>query len=247
MDETGLSEALRRATDDVTVPRDLVRHAERLGRERRARRRSVASALAVSVVVLAGGALIVTQGGGVTGSASSTSAGSAADTSAGGSDAAPAPAASGSPAPAPAPPEPAAGADGQAADEDATCDPALVVDGVPARSGYATPVRAGATVEIAGAPLRCAGVRDGARYTLVLAPRGSQSTTVLAEVAPAADGSFSVRVTVPATTAPGPARLSVEGSAWEQRPCPDTADCLTLDDGADLDVLPPGAPAGGSR
>ena len=242
MDEARLSDALRRATDDVTVPRDLVRHAERLGRERRARRRSGAAALAVAVVVLAGGTLVVTQGG--TDSASSAGS-SAADSAAGGSASAPAPSTSASTVPEAAGPQ-AAGADGQGAVRDALCDPPLVVAGVPARSGYATSVRAGDVVEIGSAALPCARVPPTARYTLVLAPGGSQAPTVLAEVAPAADGSFSARVTVPASTAPGPARLSVQGSTWEQGSCPDSADCLRLDHGADLDVLPPEIPPGGS-
>lgn len=251
MDEAQLSDALRRATDDVTVPRDLVRHAERLGRERRARRarrRGGAVALAVTAVVLTGGGLVVTQGGGRSGTASSTSAGSSASSAASGSDAATPPTAPGSAAPGAAGPQAAAPqhaeAGGRSAFQDAACDPPLVLDGVPVRSGYATQVRAGGTIEVTGAALSCTPAREGARYALVLAPRGPGdpgSPAVLAEVTPSSDGSFSARVTVPATTPSGSARLSVEGSAWEQRPCPDTTDCLVLDYGADLDVLPSGA------
>lgn len=246
MDEDRLAAALRGATDDVQVPGDLVRRAERLGRERRARRRSVVTTLAVGVVVLAGGALVVPQIGS-RGGDSASSGGAASDSSAAGSSASSAP-----PAPSTAAPIPesaprsaqqdASGAESRAAaGESATCDPPLTVEGVPAREGYATSVPAGQLIEVTGSPL-CGPVPPGTRYSLVLA-RVSQEPTVLADVAPASDGSFSARVTVPPSTLPRPTRLSVVGSTWVLQPCPDTADCTRPDYGADLDVLPAGPAA----
>lgn len=236
MDEDRLAAALRSATDDVQVPRDLVRHAERAGRARRSRRRSAVTALAVGIVVLAGGALVVPQiGSGGVDSASSTSAGA-------GSSASSAP-----PAPPFADSNPQSAQDsgpdaraGSRAAESAACAPTLVVDGARVREGDAVPVVAGGAVQITGAPLPCALVGREARYTLVLTARGSQAPTVLSEIVPADDGSFTTTVTLPASTPPGPARLSATGSASDRRSCGEDAGCLQPG-GVDLDVLPPGA------
>lgn len=241
MDEARLAAALRVATDDVQVPRDLVRRAERAGRARRSRRRSAVTTLAVSAVVLAGGALVVPQiGSGGSDSASSTSAGAGSSAS------------STSPPPplADSTPQSAQGSDrdarvGPGSAESAACDPALVVDGARVRGGDTVPVVAGGAVEITGAPLLCALVAREARYTLVLVPRGSQAPTALAEVVPAPDGSFATTVTLPAATPPGPARLSVVGSASGRQPCGENAGC-PQPEGVDLDVQPPGASPEGS-
>lgn len=221
MDEDSLGAALHRATDDVEVPRDLVRQAQRLGRERRARRRSGAAALAVAAVVLVGGGLVVTsqRGGG-------------SDTSASSAESAPTPA----PA-APAAPQPKQDAAPPDSEKRATCDPTLVVDGVPQGAGTsATPVLAGEVLDVAGGPLSCEGLVPGARYDVVLMPQGAGAPTVLAGVTVADDGSFATRVTVPASTPTGPAALSVTASGAAA--CPSAAACQVPGDRADLDVRP---------
>lgn len=223
MDEERLAAALRGATDDVQVPRDLVRRAERAGRERRARRRSVATTLLVGVVVLSGGALVVPRIG--SGSASST-AGSSAPSAPSLADAAPGSAQDSRGG--------ARAGSGSAAAQSAVCDPALVVDGVRVR-GDAAPVVAGAEVEIAAASL-CGPVPPDRRYTVVLVPRGSQTPTVLGDVVPADDGSAAITVTLPASTPPGPARLSVTGGAAASA-CLD-AGCTGVDSSAEIDVVP---------
>lgn len=231
MDEDRLAAALRGATDDVKVPRDLVRHAERLGRARRSRRRSAVTTLAVGVVVLAGGALVLPQIGSGGADTSSSTAGSAGSDSSAADSSAPSLADS---APQSAQ-DPGAGARaGSPAAESAACDPALVVDGVRVR-GDAAPVVAGAAVEIAAAPL-CGPASPDGRYTVVLVPRGSQPPTALAEVVSAADGSFATTVTLPASTPPGPARLSVTGSAAAST-CLDDG-CPGAGSSAEIDVLP---------
>ena len=250
MDEAALSDALRRATDDVAVPRDLVRHAEHLGRERRARRRSGAAALAVGAAVLAGGALVV-QGVGGSGSAGSTSgSASSASSAAGEADAAPAPTQAqdsrGSSVPAPTPtsqsgpeqPSAEAAAPGPLTDS-AGCLPALTVDG--ASSGRTAPVRAGASVEVVGAA-SCGPLPAGTRFVITLDVAGDATApAVLADVEPDADGSFDARVTVPASTPAGPAVLAVRDGG--QRSCPSAAECPGA---VDLRVLadpPPDRPA----
>lgn len=243
MDEAELSRALRRATDDVAVPRDLLRHAERLGRERRARRRSVASALAVSVVVLTGGALVVTQGGGSE-SASSTSGGSA-DSAAGGSESSAAGGSEAAPAPAPsaledrgptstyrqeAAPEAAAP---QSRAGTAACLPTLTVDGVP--PGQVVPVRAGERVEVVGSASPCGEVPARTRYVITLADADAPAgATTLTEVVPDVDGSFETRATVRITTPTGPAVLAVRTEA-DGEECRSAADCRSA---VDLDVQP---------
>lgn len=243
MDEDSLGAALHRATDDVEVPRDLVRQAQRLGRERRARRRSGVAALAVAAVVLVGGGLVVTsqRGGGSDTSASSAAAGSSAEGGPG-VDAGAERSGSAESAPTPAPPSPAAPEPMQDAappnsEKRATCDPTLVVDGVPQGAGTsATPVRAGEVLDVAGGPLSCEGLVPGARYDVVLMPQGAGETAVLAGVTVADDGSFATRVTVPASTPTGPAALSVTVSGAAA--CPSAAGCEVPSDLADLDVRP---------
>ncbi len=248
MDDDYLGAALHRATDDVEVPRDLVRQARHLGRERRerrARRRSGVVALGAAAVVLAGGALVVTsqQGGG---SATRDSAAGAASSAEGGAglDEGPderaggtASAESGS-QPSAAAPEPMQDAAPPGGQESATCAPTLVIGGVPRGAGSAaTPVSAGEVIDVASDPRSCEDEVPGARYDVVLAPPGSGEPIVLAGVTVADDGSFATRFTVPASTPPGPAELSVTASAAAQV-CPSGAPCRVPDHRAALDVRP---------
>ncbi len=225
MDETSLGAALRRATDDVEVPRDLVRGAERLGRERRTRRRRNLVAVSVAAVVLVGGVVVALEPG--------TGRGSSASSAADGRESA------GSASPPAAGPDSLADQAPSAAASGEGCAPALAVDGAP-RGGDGPPVvvRAGDTLELAGGPLPCSAALPGAVWSLTLVPDGGAAPPeVLGSVVPARDGSFSTEVTVPAAAPPGPARVSITGTTADGRPCADDAGCPPQGYGADLEVL----------
>lgn len=220
MDDDSLGAALDRATDDVEVPRDLVRRAQRLGRERRARRRSGIAALGVAVVVLVGGGLVVMGQQGGDGATSGSAAGEASSAT-------------------PVTPESMQDALPRDGEDSSTCAPTLLLDGVPQGEGAAlTPVRAGEALDVTGGPLSCRAAVPGARYEVVLAPQEPGEPAVLAGVTVADDGSFAVRVTVPASTPPGPAALSVTAIGSAAQACGSAAGCAVPDYRADLDVRP---------
>lgn len=69
----------------------------------------------------------------------------------------------------------------------------------------------------------CAGYAEPVEYVVVLGFQGRQPPTGLGVVTAAIDGTFSTTVAIPPDASPGPAGITITGSAWDE--CDDSSSC----------------------
>jgi hypothetical protein len=97
-------------------------------------------------------------------------------------------------------------------------------------------VAAGAEVTVASTGFTCdARYDDERQYSLQMGFEGRAEPVDVGDVDVAADGSFTVTVTVPSTASPGSSVVSIRGSRYDE-PCDDSSSCALY--GASFVVLP---------